>query len=359
MPDIQRAIDLIKQGRKREAQSILETHIRANPHDIKSWFWYVETLDAIDKRIQFLEVCLKQNPGNLQVIQALEMLSDKRSPLESAHIYSSKDEPYTSPKREFDHTEGHVASIYGDESSPSQMLYDKHDWEGTDHKPEISLPNIDIPENEQVLTYLRGYNSFYEAINPYAYGNVNNDRTHSDFTDELLATASGLPENCKYVVYGCAALVHPVSGVIFGFAFSMNTYHRVPAKTKDEIDAHFERVFLGGRKRKKVEDRDRDAAKKSHPLDGNWSTYGLHFTPSLMRKCYDYYGKQRIDNGVIHLNVEEDLKQIELPTFFDKLLDWISTLLFVLVFSALAFFIFYAIDKFRISDVVDFFRSLR
>ncbi len=359
MPDIQQAIDLIKQGRKREAQSILETHIRANPHDIKSWFWYVETLDAIDKRIQFLEVCLKQNPGNPQVIQALEMLRDKQSPFESAPVYSSKVEPYTSPNRKFDHKEGYEASIYGDESSTSQSLYDKHGWEGAEHKPEISLPNIDIPENEQVIEYLRGFNPFYEAITPYAYGNVNNDRTHSDFTDAVLATASDLPENCKYVVYGCAALVHPVSGVIFAFAFSMDTRHRMPAKTKDEIDTHFERVFLGGRKRKKVEARDQDAAKNSHPLGRNWSTYGLHFTPSLMRKCYDFYGKRQDDNGVIHLNVEEDLEKIELPTFFDKLIDWVSTLLFILVFSALAFFIFYAIDKFRISDVIDFFRNLR
>ena len=100
MSDIQQAIDLIKQGQKKDAQPILETHIRANPHDIKSWFWYVETLDSAEKRIQLLEVCLKQNPGNPQVTNALEMLHHTQT----APVSLPKAEQYTSPKREFEKT---------------------------------------------------------------------------------------------------------------------------------------------------------------------------------------------------------------------------------------------------------------
>ncbi len=359
MSDIQKAINLIKEGRKREAQPILEEHIRANPQDVRSWFWYVETLDSAEKRIQLLEVCLKQNPGNPQVTKALELLREKRSSLDSAPIYSSKVESYKSPIRTFEKAHRQPDAIYGDEASTSPSIYEEHGWGDPDHKQEGNLPNIEIPENELVIAYLRGFNPFYELIVPYSYDKVNNDRTHSDFSGYLISSASDLPQDCKFVVYGCAALVHPVSRVIFGFAISMSTYHRMPQKIKDEIDAHFDEVFSRGRKKKAKTQPADGTAIFSPPLESNWSSNGSYFTPNLLRKCYEYNGRRQGESAAFRLNVEEDLIKVSLPTFFDKFIDWITPILFFIVFAAIMLFILYAIDNFKSSDVIDFFKNLR
>ena len=81
------AIQLIRQGRKEEARQALEPLLRAEPGNITAWFWYVETCSTPEKRIQVLEVCLKMNPGNSKVMQALQTLRNQRSP----------QTPFTSP----------------------------------------------------------------------------------------------------------------------------------------------------------------------------------------------------------------------------------------------------------------------
>lgn len=72
MSDLENAIQLIRFGRKGEAQPLLQTVIKSDPKNISAWFWYVETCETAEKRIQTLEVCLKTNPGNPQVTQALD-----------------------------------------------------------------------------------------------------------------------------------------------------------------------------------------------------------------------------------------------------------------------------------------------
>jgi hypothetical protein len=42
--------------------------------------------------------------------------------------------------------------------------------------------------------------------------------THPDLIDRLWRLDAGLPEKSRWVVYGHPALVHPVTGVVFGFA---------------------------------------------------------------------------------------------------------------------------------------------
>ena len=74
MPDLNNAIELIRQGRREEGRRILETLIKADPKNITAWFWYVETCPTVERRIQVLEVCLKANPGNPQAAQALQAL---------------------------------------------------------------------------------------------------------------------------------------------------------------------------------------------------------------------------------------------------------------------------------------------
>lgn len=72
MSDLNTAIQWIRQGRKTEAQSLLQTLIKADPKNIQAWFWYVEACATTAQRIQALEMCLKINPGNPQVMQALQ-----------------------------------------------------------------------------------------------------------------------------------------------------------------------------------------------------------------------------------------------------------------------------------------------
>ena len=359
MSDIQQAIDLIKQGRKKDAQPILETHIRANPHDIKSWFWYVETLDSAEKRIQLLEVCLKQNPGNPQVTNALKMLHHTQT----APVSLPKAEQYTSPKREFEKVIRQPEPRYENERneiSTSYFPYEKHGWEESGYEPKSNLPNIDIPENQNVIAYIKAINPFYEPIVPYDYDKVNNERTHSDFSGFIIDSASDLPKNCKYVVHGCAALVHPESGIIFGFAISMSAYFRLPSRTVEEVDAHFDKIFNKGRKKTPANRSDENSTLGYSPsLDKNWSRYSMFLTASAVRKCYEYYGKRRDDNGVIQLDVERDLRKINLPTFWDNLLDRLFLLLILGGGMALVLLILYFMDNFKISDVIEFFNGLR
>src|SRR3972149_3778546 len=78
MSSLNSAIQLIRQGRKEEARQILEPLIKTEPGNIQAWFWYVDTCATVEKRIQVLEVCQKMNPGNSQVIQALQTLRSQR-----------------------------------------------------------------------------------------------------------------------------------------------------------------------------------------------------------------------------------------------------------------------------------------
>jgi hypothetical protein len=78
MADLNNAIQLIREGRKQEAQRILEPLIKADPANIQAWFWYVETYPTLEKRMQVLEMCLKMNPGNAQVLGALQALNKQR-----------------------------------------------------------------------------------------------------------------------------------------------------------------------------------------------------------------------------------------------------------------------------------------
>ena len=68
------AIALIKEGKRNEAQKSLKALIAEDQHNIKAWFWLVETCATHSQRIKILEMCLEFNPDNQQVKQALEKL---------------------------------------------------------------------------------------------------------------------------------------------------------------------------------------------------------------------------------------------------------------------------------------------
>jgi len=61
--------------------------------------------------------------------------------------------------------------------------------------------------------------------------------THPDLVTRLWALDDGLPERCRLVVYGKPALVHPASGIVFGFAAGTLGYAlRLPETARREAD---------------------------------------------------------------------------------------------------------------------------
>jgi hypothetical protein len=79
MTNLTDAIQLIRQGRKDDARLLLESVLKLDSKNIQAWFWYVETIPTPEKRIQILDVCLKVNPGNQQVVQALQTLRGQQA----------------------------------------------------------------------------------------------------------------------------------------------------------------------------------------------------------------------------------------------------------------------------------------
>jgi tetratricopeptide (TPR) repeat protein len=65
------AIQLIKAGQKNAARAALEPFLLKNPNHIQAWMWETELFSSDRDKIKVLEACLKQNPGNPQVRQAL------------------------------------------------------------------------------------------------------------------------------------------------------------------------------------------------------------------------------------------------------------------------------------------------
>ena len=83
------SIQMIKAGRKAEAQLVLEPYIQANPHDIKAWMWEAEIFPMDVDKIKVLEICLEHNPNHPQVKRGLEILRTRcgiETPLEEIPV---------------------------------------------------------------------------------------------------------------------------------------------------------------------------------------------------------------------------------------------------------------------------------
>ena len=133
MPDLNHAVQLIRQGQNAEAQQILQTIIKADPKNVQAWFWYVETCTTTEKRIQTLEMCLKMNPANVQVTQALQMFRAQQpmSPIQSESVktelspastflYYEEDQKKEFPSTQNDDRYGYGS--YGSSFEPSQAV---------------------------------------------------------------------------------------------------------------------------------------------------------------------------------------------------------------------------------------------
>jgi hypothetical protein len=79
MSDLNTAIQLIRQGNTAQAQKILEPIVRTETNNVPAWLWYAQTWPSQEMRLKVLVACLKFNPGNEQVLQALRLVRGKLS----------------------------------------------------------------------------------------------------------------------------------------------------------------------------------------------------------------------------------------------------------------------------------------
>jgi hypothetical protein len=161
---------------------------------------------------------------------------------------------------------------------------------------ENTIPNIHVPENKNVLSYLKEMHPFKEIMVPFSVKKVNQDITPADFIGRF-ASMSSLPTNSKYVIYGSEALVHPETGIIFGFITGTSLIYRLPEhllkEAKEGNLTNFRVVNEIG-------------INGMENLESNWVS-SPSITEPLVRKCFEYYGQTSLEPEVVHLNFDMDL----------------------------------------------------
>lgn len=75
---VNKAIELVKAGRKVDAQKLLEPYLETHPHDVIAWLWKARTCPSLDSKIKVLETCLVHNPNHHQIIPALGALNTQK-----------------------------------------------------------------------------------------------------------------------------------------------------------------------------------------------------------------------------------------------------------------------------------------
>ena len=163
-----------------------------------------------------------------------------------------------------------------------------------------TIPNVHVPENEKLLSYLKEMHPFKEIIVPFSEKRVSQDTVPADLIGRLSSMA-GLPENSKYVVYGREALVHPETGIIFGFISGTNVIYRLPDTLLEEVREGNISNF-------------RTAEDMGMDLESNWVS-SRSITEQLVVKCFEYYGQASGEQEVVHLNFDLDLTTPRTPEF--------------------------------------------
>ena len=160
------------------------------------------------------------------------------------------------------------------------------------------MPNIHVPQNEKVLAYLKEMHPFKEIIVPFSEKRVSQDTVPADLIGRL-SSMSSLPENSKYVVYGREALVHPETGIIFGFISGTNVIYRLPDTLLEEVREGNISNF-------------RTANDMGMDLESNWVS-SRSITEQLVLKCFEYYGQVTGEPEVVHLDFDLDLTTPRTP----------------------------------------------
>ena len=157
---------------------------------------------------------------------------------------------------------------------------------------ENTVPNIHVPENEKVLAYLKEIHPFKDIILPYSEKRVSQDTVPADLIGRF-SSMSSLPQNSKYVVYGREALVHPETGIIFGFISGTSVVYRLPEPLLEEARQGNLSNF-------------RMAKDQGMDLESNWVS-SRSITEQLVSKCFEYYGQPLSQPEEVHLNFDLDL----------------------------------------------------
>jgi hypothetical protein len=168
----------------------------------------------------------------------------------------------------------------------------------SDRSQTNTVPNVHVPENEKLLSYLKEMHPFKEIIVPFSEKRVSQDTVPADLIGRL-SSMSGLPENSKYVVYGREALVHPETGIIFGFISGTNVIYRLPDTLLEEVREGNISNF-------------RTAKDMGMDLESNWVS-SRSITEQLVVKCFEYYGQVTGEQEVVHLNFDLDLTTPRTP----------------------------------------------
>lgn len=204
----------------------------------------------------------------------------------------------------------------------------------SDRSQENTIPNIHVPENEKVLAYFKEEHPFREIIVPFSADKVSKDITPSDFVGRFSAMTS-LPENSKYVVYGHEVLVHPQTGIIFGFITGTSLIYRLPDNLLKEVREgniiNFHVVNeIGGNGMENLED--------------NWVS-SPSITEQLIHKCFEYYGQASPEPEVVHLNFDLDLTTPRTREFEDReRVRRLVPLGIIIVICAISVLLWYAAD---------------
>ncbi len=168
----------------------------------------------------------------------------------------------------------------------------------SDRSQTNTIPNVHVPENESVLSYLKEMHPFKEIIVPFSEKRVSQDTVPADLIGRL-SSMSGLPENSKYVVYGREALVHPETGIIFGFISGTNVIYRLPDTLLEEVREGNISNF-------------RTAKDMGMDLESNWVS-SRSITEQLVLKSFEYYGQSTGEQEVVHLDFDLDLTTPRTP----------------------------------------------
>lgn len=83
---LEQAIGLAQSGKAESARKLLELIIKDDRNNIPAWQWYAETWPKDSDKIRVWEVCLRYNPSNPQVQQALATLAlnqGEKEPMQS------------------------------------------------------------------------------------------------------------------------------------------------------------------------------------------------------------------------------------------------------------------------------------
>ena len=202
----------------------------------------------------------------------------------------------------------------------------------SDRSQENTIPNIHVPENEKVLAYLKEMHPFKEIIVPFSEKRVSQDTVPADLIGRF-SSMSNLPENSKYVVYGREALVHPETGIIFGFISGTNVVYRLPDSLLQEVKENNISNF-------------RLAKDMGADLESNWVS-SRSITEQLVTKCFEYYSQPSGEQEVVHLNFDLDLTTPRTREFEEKERSRrLLPLALLIVACVLVVFVWYAANSF-------------